>query len=64
MIAKTFLQLVWMYLEGGNTVSAIQSSGALHKARWMAKILYRLKIVLLQKDIWTNLIPQAIFGKD
>ena len=28
-----------------------QRPGALHKARWMAKLLYSLKIALFEKDI-------------
>jgi len=39
-----------------------QAPGALHKARWMAKILYCLKMVHLQKDITTKFPPGAIFG--
>ena len=35
--------------------------GALHKARWMAKILYYLKIVLLQEKIQLDLPAGSVF---
>ena len=52
-----------MYLDGGNNVFAIQAPGTLHKARWMAKILQCLKMVLLLKDITTKFPSRAIFSK-
>ena len=35
--------------------------GAIHKARWMAKLLYTIKMVLLQEKIETELPPGSVF---
>ena len=35
--------------------------GALHKARWMAKLLYTIKMVLLQEKIENELPPGSVF---
>ena len=35
--------------------------GAIHKARWMAKLLYTIKMVLLQNKIETELPPGSVF---
>ena len=35
--------------------------GALHKARWVAKLLYAMKMVLLSSKIEVELPPSAVF---
>jgi len=57
---KEFVKLSLVYLDdvdGGEMT--FQRPGALHKARWMAKLLYSLKIALLEKDI-SELPPGTI----
>ena len=44
------LSLVY-FGDGNHGEMTYQWPGALHKARWMAKLLYSLKIALLEKDI-------------
>ena len=49
---KELLVLTVVYLHvGENLFSHFQRPGALHKSRWMAKILYSMKIVMLNKKI-------------
>ena len=35
--------------------------GTLHKARWMAKLLYTIKMVLVQENIDNELPPGSVF---
>ena len=58
---KELAQLIIMYLDGGNTLFNIQAPGALHRARWMAKLIYSLKIILLSSKIHQELCRGAIF---
>ena len=60
---KELLELTIMYLDEGRTLYPIQSPGALHKARWMAKLLYCLKILLLEAKISEELTKGAIFSQ-
>ena len=46
-----------------NREFSIKKPGALHKARWMAKILYGIKILLLSQVIMKELPKGAVFGK-
>jgi hypothetical protein len=39
------------------TAVTFQQPGALHNARWMAKLLYTLKLALMEKHI--ELLPQG-----
>ena len=51
---KELVKLTLLYLNGDvESFSGLIKPGALHKARWMAKILYSIKIVLLQRQIAT-----------
>lgn len=51
---KEFIELCIMHLEGPSSdkgTFSFKRPGALHKARWMAKLLYSIKICLLEKQI-------------
>lgn len=48
---EEFLQLCVVYLDPDSPATTFKSPGALHKARWMAKLLYSIKIVLFQQQI-------------
>jgi hypothetical protein len=48
---KEFLQLCVVYLDPDSPATTFKSPGALHKARWMAKLLYSIKLVLFQQQI-------------
>ena len=65
---KELVQLVILYLDGqilaGDDVVAFQRPGALHKARFMSKLIYSFKIVLLSSKINTILPRGSVFGKD
>ena len=58
---KEVLQLTLMYLDHGNTIFTIQAPGAIHKARWMAKILYSIKMLILNNKIIKELPKDAVF---
>ena len=58
---KELLQLVLVYLGSPPKDFKMRRPGALHKARWMAKLLYSLKIILLSENI--NELPKgSVFG--
>ena len=60
---KEFSELCLLYLDGPNSTDLnLKHPGALHKARWMAKLLYSAKIVLLQHEI-SSLPPGTITTK-
>jgi len=48
---KEFAQLCILFLGGSEEVVTFKRPGALHKARWMAKLIYSIKISLLEKYI-------------
>ena len=48
---RELVEVTLVYLSGGTTFSGFKRPGALHKARWMSKILYCMKLVLLNKKI-------------
>lgn len=48
---KEFLQLCAVYLDPDYPTTTFQRPGALHKARWMAKLIYCLKICLFETQI-------------
>lgn len=52
---KEFAQLCVVFLRGTSDDHMVkfQRPGALHKARWMAKLIYGLKITMLQEQIAT-----------
>ena len=43
---REFTQLALVYLDANDSVVTFQRPCALHKARWMAKLIYTLKIAL------------------
>ena len=47
---REFVELCIVFL-GGTQSIAFKRPGAIHKARWMAKLLYAIKIILLQDHI-------------
>ena len=47
---KELLDLTLVFL-GGKKLKNFRRPGALHKARWMAKLIYALKICLMEKSI-------------
>ena len=60
---KEFSELCLLYLDGlSNNDVSLKRPGALHKARWMAKLLYSIKIVLLQHTI-SSLPPGTVTAK-
>ena len=61
---KELAHLIIMQLDGGNTLFNIQAPGALHRSRWMAKLIYSLKIILLSSKIHQELRRGAIFFRD
>ena len=48
---EEFAQLCLVYLGAADTPVVLQRPGAMHKARWMAKLLYTLKLALLEQRI-------------
>ena len=59
---KELVDLVLLYLgEGLKSFDGFIRTGALHKARWMAKLLYGIKIVLLRRRI-SELPKGAVFS--
>ena len=61
---KELVSLTLLYLnadEDGHEVK-FQKPGALHKARWMSKLIYSIKIDLLSKQIMDNLPKGSIFS--
>ena len=48
---KELLSLAVIFVEGSVSEVSLQKPGALHKARWMSKLIYALKIVLLKSQI-------------
>jgi hypothetical protein len=61
---KELLELTIMYLDtSGLTSYAIHRPGAIHKARWMAKNIYALKMVLLKDVIPKNIMSSAQMSK-
>ena len=58
---KELVVLTLLYLQDEDTVTAFRKfyrPGALHKARWMAKLLYAIKMVLLGSIIQRD-FPQG-----
>ena len=59
---KELVDLMLLYLgEGQESFDGFIRPGALHKARWMAKLLYAMKIVLLRSKIF-GLPKGAVFS--
>jgi len=48
---KEFSELCLLYLDRSERNFQFRRPGAVHKARWMSKILYSIKMVLLEKQI-------------
>ena len=65
---KELVQVVILYLDGSNLSDddavVFQRPGALHKARFMSKVLYSFKIVLLSRKIITNFPKGSVFGSN
>ena len=63
---KELITLTLLYLsdENGKGFTKFQRPGALHKARWMAKLLYTIKMVLLASKINEELPKGAVFAKN
>ena len=59
---KELVHLTLTYLNAPPAGFSLQRPGALHKARWMAKLIYSLKIVLLSNQI-SDLPAGSILGK-
>ena len=47
---KELVLLTLAYLNAAPEGFHLQRPGALHKARWMARLIYSIKIVLIQAD--------------
>ena len=56
---KEFTELCLLYLDNGDNSRSFnfRRPGAVHKARWMAKVLYAIKMVLLENQI--SLLPRG-----
>ena len=62
---KKVIQLVLIYLGKLDVKdTTIQRPGAMHKARWMCKIIYSLKVILLNKYVIAHLAQGAVFTSD
>ena len=48
---KEFIELCLLYLNDDDRQVKFRRPGAVHKARWMAKILYAIKMVLLEQQL-------------
>jgi hypothetical protein len=59
---KELVELTLLYLSGDGNDTTFNRPGALHKARWMAKLLYSLKIVLLSDKIEDELPKGSVFA--
>ena len=59
---KEVVELTLLYLSGDGNYTTFNRPGALHKARWMAKILYSLKMVLLSDKIEDELPKGSVFA--
>ena len=59
-----FVELCAVFLDGEREgrVFAVKRPGALHKARWMAKLIYSIKICLFEEQIH-DLPPGTIIAK-
>ena len=51
---KELVLLTLAYLNAAPEGFHLQRPGALHKACWMARLIYSIKIVLIQADKWTT----------
>jgi hypothetical protein len=63
---KELLELSLIYLTGSSEILnrfCFKQPGALHKARWLSKILYSMKIVLLQDKISSELPQEEVFSE-
>ena len=60
---KELIHLTLFYLDAAPKESNLLRPGALYKARWMGKLLYSLKIVLLSNQI-NELSAGRILGKE
>lgn len=58
---RKFVDLCLVFLGVNNTI-AFKKPGALHKARWMAKLIYSIKMRLLESEI-EQLPPGIITSK-
>ena len=58
---KELVELTLLYLSGDRNYT-FSRPGALHKARWMAKILYSIKMVLLSDKINDELPKGSVFA--
>jgi hypothetical protein len=54
---KEFIELSTVFLDGKDQRITFKQPGALHKARWMAKLIYSIKICLLEQQI--NELPRG-----
>ena len=62
---KEFASLALLYLKDEETLASFEKflkPGAVHSARWMAKLLYSVKGVLLAPSI-SKLPPGTVFGR-
>jgi hypothetical protein len=57
------MKLTILYLSNDKPNFTFQKPGALHKARWMAKLLYSIKMNLLQTKIMNELPKGSVFRK-
>ena len=60
---EELVDLVEVYLSEEPNPITIRRPGAIHRARFMGKLLYSIKIDLLSHKITANLPPGAVFGK-
>ena len=65
---KELVQVVILYLDGNNLSDedavVFHRPGALHKARFMSKLLYSFKIVLLSRKIISEFDKGSVFGSN
>ena len=61
---EELVDLVELYLSDEPQVMQIRRPGAIHKARFMGKLLYAIKMDLLSKKILTEFPAGTVFGKN
>ena len=59
---KEFTELCLLYLDSTERSFKFHRPGAVHKARWMGKILYAVKMVLLEKltGLWRSFFLDSV----
>ena len=52
-----------MFVDGGQSIFSLNKLSAFHKAQWMSKTIFCIKLVQLENKILQE-VPAKIFAKD